>query len=131
MIWGLLFDLDNILKFQFWTSLPFRLVLILMLVVLEFSALFHYLLKVFGLKNEFFDKFEEKAKEGLTNGQVRGLCYIGLGIGVIVFAKHLEFNFLAPLICGGLHVYVYRNLRIKPEEIDYFKLDDEDTTTKV
>jgi len=124
MIWGLVFDLDAILKFQFWTSLPFRLVLIGMLLVLEFSALFHWGLSILGLKNEFVANFEKKTREGLTNGQVRGAVYIALAFGVIFFAGHLELNFLVPIVCGGLHVYVYRFLRIKEEEIDYFQLDD-------
>ena len=128
MLWGLLFDLDNILKFQFWTSLPFRVVLILMMLILEFSSLFHYLTKIAGFSGNKLSKFEEKTKEGLTNGQTRGIVYIVMACVIIGFAKHLEFNFLTPIVCGCLHIYVYRFLRIKPEEIDYFKLDDNEET---
>ena len=73
-------------------------------------------LKKVNKTSDFLVTVETKAKNVLTSQQTRGFVYIVGGALIMIIMRKFEVNFLLPMICGLIHIYIYRSIGIPPTQ---------------
>ena len=104
-----------------WIAQPFRVLLLLLLMIYELNIIFQFLLSLCDQQPAILGKFMKTASRYITTRQLRSAVYIGLGILLIVLLSFTDSG--APLgasiltiLCGVVHMTIvkkYRNFNHK------------------
>ena len=100
-----------------WIAQPFRVILLLLLMIYELNIIFQALLSLCDQQPEILGKFMKTASRYITTRQLRAAVYIGLGIILIVLLSFTTSGAPLPgsilsILCGVVHMSIVKNYRL-------------------